>query len=47
MEKILLELTTRSRKIKIKDDNGFFELYKRYEKHKTDKDDKLLNMEQF
>ena len=31
----------------INKNKGFFELYKRYEKHKTDKDDKLLNMEQF
>ena len=39
MDKILLELTTQSRKIKIKDDNNFFEFYKPYKKCKTDEDD--------
>ena len=39
MEKILLELTTQSRKRKIKDDNDFFEFYKPYKKRKRDDDD--------
>ena len=38
MEKILLELTTQSRKRKIKDDNDFLEFCKPYEKRKTDED---------
>ena len=40
MEKILLELTTQSRKRKIKDDNDFFEFYRPYKKRKKDEDDK-------
>ena len=39
MEKIFLELTTQSRKRKIKNDNDFLEFYKPYKKCKTDKDD--------
>ena len=39
MEKILLELTTQSRKQKIKNDNDFLEFYKPYKKRKTDEDD--------
>ena len=40
MEKILLELTTQSRKRKIKGHNEFFEFYKPYKKRKRDDDDK-------
>ena len=39
MEKILLELTTQSRKRKIKDDNDFSEFYKPSKKRKTDEED--------
>ena len=39
MEKILLELTEQSRKLKIKDDNNFLEFYKRYKRRETDEDD--------
>ena len=35
----MLELTTQSRKRKIKNDNVFFEFYKPYKKRKTDGDD--------
>ena len=35
----MLELTTQSRKRKIKDDNDFLEFYKPYKKHKRDDDD--------
>ena len=38
MKKILLELTTQSRKRKIKDHNDFLEFYKTYKKRKTDED---------
>ena len=34
-----MELTTQSRKRKVKDDNHFFKFYKPYEKRKTDKND--------
>ena len=40
MEKILMELTTQSKKRKVKDDNDFFEFYKPYKNRKTDEDDK-------
>ena len=40
MKKIFLELTTQSRKQKIKDDNDFLEFYKPYKKCKGDDDDK-------
>ena len=39
----MLELTTQSRKRKIKDDNNFFEFYKPYKKRKTDKDDEDIS----
>ena len=39
MEQILLELTTQSRKQKIKDDNDFLEFYQPYKKRKRDDDD--------
>ena len=39
MEKILLELTEQSRKLKIKDDNNFLEFHKRYKRRETDEDD--------
>ena len=38
MKKILLELTTQSRKRKIKDHNDFLEFYKTYKKRKTEED---------
>ena len=34
-----MELTTQSRKRKVKDDNHFFKFYKPYKKRKTDKND--------
>ena len=40
MEKILMELTTQSKKRKVKDDNDFFEFYKPYKNRKTDEGDK-------
>ena len=40
MMQILLELTTQSRKQKIKDDDGFLEFYKPYKKRKTEENDK-------
>ena len=40
MGEILLELTTQSRKRKIKDNNDFLEFYKPYEKRKSDEDNK-------
>ena len=45
MEKILLELTTQSRKRKIKNDNDFLEFCKPYEKRKTDEDDEDIESE--
>ena len=38
MGEILLELTTQSRKRKIKDNNDFLKFYKPYEKRKSDED---------
>ena len=42
MKKILLKLTTQSRKRKIKDDNDFLEFYKPYKKRKRDDDDEHI-----
>ena len=48
MEKVLLELTTQSRKRKIEDDNDFLEFYKPYKKNvKQTKTTNILNMGQF